>query len=76
MIGMGSTVVYLCPNCLNSEESEGPCSICGTLVVACDTGKPGDPERRPLIDGEGRVRTRAPQWWLKQRLSKFVKYVK
>ncbi len=76
MAGLGRTVVYLCPNCLNSEESEGPCSVCGTLVVECNAGEPGDPGRRPLIDEKGRVRSRAPIWWLNRRVNKFIKYVK
>jgi hypothetical protein len=33
-----------------------------------------DPCRRPIIDAQGNVRTRAPLWWLRHRLGDLVKY--
>lgn len=69
-----TSVVYICPRCLNSEEEEGPCGVCGTEVLVCETGSIGDRSRCPLIDEQGRVRTRAPRWWLMKRVGTLVKY--
>lgn len=56
--------VYLCPRCLLAGEDPGACQRCGGERLACLPGNLGDPVRRPLIDVQGRVQTRAPQWWL------------
>ncbi len=69
-----STIVYLCPHCLHSEEAAGECSHCGTQVVVCEVGGPDDSSRRPLMDREGNVRTRAPRWWLRTRVAQLMKY--
>lgn len=60
--------VYLCPNCYTAGDAPGPCSSCGHQVVECRPGDADDPCRRPLEDGQGRIRTRAPRWWLEKTL--------
>lgn len=66
------TEIYLCPRCLNPGEKEGPCSVCGTEVLHCRPGEPDDPCRRPLQDREGKIRTRAPRWWLEHQLGSLM----
>jgi hypothetical protein len=61
----GLVQLYLCPRCLLSGDSSGPCPRCGGERLTCRPGDPDDPCRRPLIDAEGQVRTRAPLWWLR-----------
>jgi len=56
--------VFLCPRCLTAADMPGDCSVCGTHRVGCRPGDLDDPCRRPLIDSQGRIRTRAPRWWL------------
>jgi hypothetical protein len=60
--------VYLCPRCLLAGDAAGPCPRCGQERLTCRPGDPDDPCRRPWIDAHGRVRTRAPLWWLKLTL--------
>lgn len=74
MAMIDTTVVHICPRCLNCEEGQGPCRVCGTEVLACEAGSTEDRIRRPLIDNQGRVRTRAPRWWLRKRVGKLAKY--
>ena len=75
MMAMTETrIVYICPHCMHCEESAGPCGRCGTVVVECEAGPTDDRMRRPIIDQRGNVRTRAPQWWLRKRVGKLVKY--
>lgn len=57
--------VYLCPRCMLAGDSPEPCPRCGGERLTCRPGDPDDPCRRPLIDSNGRVRTRAPLWWLR-----------
>lgn len=59
---------YLCPNCYTAGEEPGPCPMCGHGLLGCRPGDPDDPCRKPLIDTAGRVRSRAPRWWLEKRL--------
>jgi hypothetical protein len=57
-------LLYVCTRCLTPAAEPDSCSYCGGQKRACRTGEEGDPRRRPLIDWQGRVLTRAPIWWL------------
>ncbi len=67
--------VYLCPRCLSAEASPGLCPRCGEERLACRPGDPEDPCRRPIMDAEGRVRTRAPLWWLRASLAQAPRWL-
>ncbi len=64
MTGERGEQVYLCANCMLPGDSPGPCPRCGRERLTCRPGDPDDPCRRPWIDAQGQVRTRAPLWWL------------
>ncbi len=66
--------IHLCPRCLLPAEGPGACSNCGAEVVRCRPGDPDDPCRRPVMDRQGNVRTRAPLWWLRARLGELARY--
>ncbi len=61
--------VYLCPRCLTADERPGLCPRCKVERLGCDAGAPLDECRRPLMDEAGRIRTRAPLWWLRKTVS-------
>ena len=67
--------VYLCPRCLTPAAEPGPCPNDGVERVGCRPGALDDPCRRPLMDVEGRVRTRAPLWWLRHTVARLTEYV-
>ncbi len=67
--------IYLCPLCLQAQASPGPCPNDGSELLTCRPGDPDDPCRRPLMDSEGQVKTRAPVWWLKYSVPDLVKYI-
>lgn len=69
MVDFSVEWVFLCPRCLTAADTSGNCSVCGTKRVGCRPGDPDDPCRRPLIDSQGRIRTRAPRWWLYQTIA-------
>jgi hypothetical protein len=69
------TQVFLCPRCLLAGDTPGPCQRCGGERLSCRPGGADDPCRRPLIDAQGRVRTRAPLWWLRQSVSPLTEYL-
>jgi len=75
MTELDQEVIYLCPNCLSPADSGGPCRNCGETVIECRPGDPDDPCRRPLMDAKGRVRTRAPMWWLRHQVRQLVDYL-
>jgi hypothetical protein len=66
--------VYLCPQCLTAAEQPGRCEVCGGTRLGCRLGEPDDACRRPLIDAEGRVRTRAPLWWLVHSVGPLIEH--
>jgi hypothetical protein len=70
----GQVQLYLCPRCLLPGESPGPCPRCGGPRLTCRPGDPDDPCRRPLIDPQGQVRTRAPLWWLQQTMRPLARF--
>jgi hypothetical protein len=57
-------MLYVCPGCFLADESPGQCPICGRTRVECNPGDPDNPCRRPPMDAEGRLLSRAPLWWL------------
>lgn len=67
--------IYLCPGCLSAAEGSGACSNCGTTVIECRPGDPDDPCRRPLMNQDGEVLTRAPVWWLQHGVSELMEYL-
>jgi len=69
------TQVYLCPCCLLAGDVPGACPQCGGGRLFCRPGPPDDPSRRPLIDAQGRVRTRAPLWWLRYSVARLTEVV-
>ncbi len=68
----GSTL-YVCPRCLESRTVAGACPRCGVQRVRCHPGDPDDPCRRPLMDAQGKVLTRAPLWWLRHTVSRLAR---
>ena len=73
---MGELIkVYVCKRCLTPSGDDGTCAYCGGEKVGCRPGDPHDPCRRPLIDAEGNVKTRAPRWWLHFSVPELMDYV-
>lgn len=68
-------IVYLCPKCLQGQEAAGPCPNDGTQLIECEPGSRDDPARRPIIDNEGRVLTRAPRWWLNVTVREIMSFL-
>jgi hypothetical protein len=64
--------IHLCPKCLEAQPTPGLCPKDGTQLLTCRPGDPDDPCRRPLIDAMGRLRTRAPVWWLKYSVTELM----
>lgn len=64
--------IFLCPACMTPAETAGECPECGTVVIECRPGDADDPCRRPLMDEQGRVLTRAPVWWLQHRVGRLI----
>lgn len=67
-----SIEIYLCPRCLIAGGTPGVCKHCGQELITCQPGSCEDPQRRPLIDRQGNVRSRAPIWWLKHTLGSLI----
>jgi hypothetical protein len=67
--------LYLCVNCLIPAEEAGVCEQCGGERILCRPGDSSDPCRRPLMDADGRIRSRAPIWWLKQRVGRLIDHL-
>ncbi|HEX6386071.1 MAG TPA: hypothetical protein VF177_15480 [Anaerolineae bacterium] len=55
-------VFYLCPTCFAVSETAGRCH--NHVKVCCSPGRPGDERRKPLMDADGRLKSRAPRWFL------------
>ncbi|MCL4559959.1 MAG: hypothetical protein M1281_05005 [Chloroflexi bacterium] len=54
--------IYVCPQCFCISETPGRCH--DREMLCCAVGKPGDRRRRPVMDGRGRIWSRAPRWFL------------
>ncbi len=65
-------IIYVCKRCTTSAGEPGKCVYCGGVKVACHPGDDGDPRRRPLLDKEGNIVTRAPIWWLHETIPELV----
>jgi hypothetical protein len=68
-------VVFLCPKCLIGQEAGGNCPYDGTELIECRPGSKEDPQRRPIMQTDGRVLTRAPKWWLKFTVSNLMRFI-
>jgi hypothetical protein len=44
-------------------------------LITCHVGDLEDPCRRPLMDSEGRILTRAPLWWLNQSVAELIQFL-
>lgn len=61
--------LYLCPNCFNALQAEAmaePCEVCGHSLIECRPGDTDDPCRKPMMDDDGDLVTRAPMWWVER----------
>ncbi|MEP7358065.1 MAG: hypothetical protein ABI847_12545 [Anaerolineales bacterium] len=58
------TELYLCERCFSVAEAPGPCPRCHLPRRHCQPGAADSPGRRPPIDADGRLLSRAPQWWV------------
>lgn len=67
--------VYVCSRDLIIQTEPGKCPECGRVLIECRPGPMDDPSRRPLIDAQGRVRTRAPLWWLRKTVTRLVDHI-
>ena len=53
---------YLCPVCFTASEHRDRCH--DHEMILFDPGNPEDLRRKPLVDGEGKLRSQAPRWFL------------
>ncbi|MFQ5407069.1 MAG: hypothetical protein ACE5FI_01435 [Anaerolineales bacterium] len=60
--------IWVCPNCTTGFHEAGKCPDCLVERVECEAGAPDDPCRKPLMAASGAIETRAPRWWLRNRL--------
>ena len=58
------TEQYVCPRCFSTDTGPGPCPRCGLIRRHCYLGQPGDFRRRPPMDADGHILSRAPLWWV------------
>jgi hypothetical protein len=70
------TEIFLCPNCFLPADKPGECPQCGHTRVGCRPGDPDDPCRRPLIGSDGKLRTRAPLWWLQYTVTNLTHHLR
>jgi len=57
-----NSTFYICPICFEVSESEREHH--GRPMIRCDAGQPGDERRKPVINGNGRLKSHAPRWFL------------
>jgi hypothetical protein len=67
--------MFMCRRCLLADESATPCPQCGRERPLVRPGEAADPVRRPMIDREGNVRTRAPLWWLRETVADLTRWL-
>lgn len=70
-----SIEIFMCPRCLVAQIKAGSCPKCKVKLIACHPGAENDPCRRPLMNADGRVLSRAPVWWLKHSASQLVDHI-
>ncbi len=69
--------IYMCPRHLVAQAEPGKCPLDCTLdLIECCPGDPDDPCRRPVVDEDGTVRTRAPLWWLEHTVEELWPYLR
>jgi|Deesub1362A_J573_1020465.scaffolds.fasta_scaffold03859_2 hypothetical protein len=71
-MGEISDRIYVCPRCFEVEAQAGKCPRDGAELVRCEPGSTDDPCRKPLMDRQGRVLTRAPRWWLQHTMRQLM----
>jgi len=67
--------VYLCPKCFEAQSKPGKCPHDGADLLSCRPGDPDDPCRRPLMNRQGKVLSRAPVWWLHYSVQDLIDYL-
>ncbi len=69
--------IYMCPRHLVPQLGPGKCpQDCALELIECLPGDPDDPCRRPLVDENGSIKTRAPLWWLRHSVSELWPFIK
>jgi hypothetical protein len=58
------TDLYLCERCFSAADTPGPARAAVSRGAIFQVGAVDDPCRRPPTDAEGRLLSRAPQWWV------------
>ena len=58
------TEQYVCERCFSTDTAPGLCPRCGLLRRHCHLGDPDDACRRPPMDADGHILSRAPMWWV------------
>ena len=58
------TELYLCERCFSAADAPGACPRCEQPRRHFVLGTVDDPCRRPPTDADGRLLSRAPQWWV------------
>ncbi len=69
-MALDETEQYVCERCFSTDTAPGPCPRCGLPRRRCELGGPGDACRRPPMDTEGHILSRAPMWWVQRALSR------
>jgi hypothetical protein len=64
MMALDITEQYVCERCFSTDTAPGPCPRCGLMRRYCSLGEPGDAHRRPPMDAQGHILSRAPLWWV------------
>jgi hypothetical protein len=64
--------IFMCPRCLVAQIKAGTCPECHVELITCHPGAENDPCRRPLMNADGQVLSRAPLWWLAHSASSVV----
>ena len=54
---------YLCPSCFKTSEAPGDCH--GRAMIRYDSREMDPEERKPEMDEEGHLHSRAPKWFLR-----------
>jgi len=60
-----SNAIYICPVCFDTSEIKQVCHQ--HMMLRCDPGEVGTDARKPLVDAQGNLATRAPRWFLEAR---------
>jgi hypothetical protein len=69
-MALDETEQYICERCFSTDTAPGPCPRCGIPRRYCNLGGPEDVCRRPLMDADGHILSRAPMWWVQHAPSR------